>query len=361
MSTFVIEMKEMDISLYISRLLFRYDCVIVPEFGGFIANYNPAKYRSDSHIFAPPSKEIAFNSNLTVNDGLLTNYIANYKNCSFSDARIEIANFVQFVNSCLDKGTPFVFEGIGTFTKQSDTLIFSPDNTINRLIEAFGLPVLQMPLSEKEMAAAIYVSNVNVKNNFVKNALVMLPMALILALLPMKTSKIPTSILTSTSNFLNLSNASDQKKHLLNNPRSLSEVIDKLSEAEYALYYSNEVNLNSSANIDTIKNISVNNDSIIKETVKQTVVNNIETNPTKYSESSNKNKYFIIAGSFVEMSRVNVFCEELIGKKFTPEILDRDHKLRISVGSFKTSDEANIALSKFRQEHPEYPVWLLKI
>lgn len=354
-------MKEMDISLYISRLLFRYDCVIVPDFGGFIANYNSAKYSSDSHVFAPPSKEIAFNSNLTVNDGLLTNYIARYKNCSFSEARIEIANFVQFVNSCLDKGTPFVFEGIGIFTRQSGTLTFSPDNTINRLIEAFGLPVLQMPLSEKEMAAAIYVSPANVKNNFVKKALVILPMALILALLPMKMSKIPTSTLTATSNFLSFSNTSDQKKHLLNNPRSLSEVIDKLSEAEYALYYSDEVNLKSSTDIDTTKNISINKDSIIIETVKLTEINHIETNPTKYSESSNNNKYFIIAGSFVEMSRVNVFCDELIGKKFTPEIIDRDHKLRISVGSFKTSDEANIALSKFRLEHPEYPVWLLKI
>ena len=346
----------MDISLYISRLLFRYDCVIVPDFGGFIANYNPAKYRPDSHIFTPPSKEIAFNCNLTVNDGLLINYIALNNNCSFSEARIEIANFVHFVNSCLDKGNPFIFDAIGTFTKQSGTITFSPDNTINRLIEAFGLPVLQMPLSEKEMANAIYVSPVEVKSNFVKKALVIIPVALILALLPMKMSKIPAYKLTATSNFLNISNSSDQKKHLLNNPRSLSEVIDKLSEAEYALYYTNKVDEKSVLTNDTIKNINVKTDSLINETSKST-----EIKPTRFSESINENKYFIIAGSFVEMSRANVFCNEMASKKFTPEIIDRDHKLRISIGSFKTADEANVALTQFRQEHPEYPVWLLRI
>jgi hypothetical protein len=32
----------MKLDHYISQLLFRYDCVIVPNLGGFVTNYKPA-------------------------------------------------------------------------------------------------------------------------------------------------------------------------------------------------------------------------------------------------------------------------------------------------------------------------------
>ena len=61
---------------YIKDLLYRYDCVIIPNFGGFITNKISAKFNVDSSCFYPPSKQIAFNSHLKGNDGLLANYIS---------------------------------------------------------------------------------------------------------------------------------------------------------------------------------------------------------------------------------------------------------------------------------------------
>ena len=351
----------MDIVHYISRLLFRYDCVIVPDFGGFISNYHPANYRSDIHLFEPPSKEIAFNSNLIVSDGLLANHIASCNQCTYNDACIAISNFIQSIKSDLDLGKTVVFDSVGSFLKQSGKLVFSPDNTINRLIDAFGLPVLQMPLSEKEMASAVFVSPDIDKGNIVRKVLVAVPLLLILAFIPMKMSKFPLIGLNSSAGFTQFHIQNKQKKNILNNPSSLSDVIDTLTDAEYALYYSAEQNNKSILSIDTLRDSSliVNQKFAKKSTSVEPTIS--KPKPEIITTATLNKKYFIIAGSFVEMSRVNVFCKELTRKNFTPEIVNRDKKLRISVGSYGTSDEANKALVQFKQEHPEYPVWLLRI
>ncbi|MBI5542183.1 MAG: HU-CCDC81 and SPOR domain-containing protein [Bacteroidia bacterium] len=346
----------MNIVEHIGRLLFKYDCVIVPDFGGFIANYRSANIKSDSHVFSPPAKTIVFNSTLNSNDGLLVNYISTCENISYSDARIEIANFVNFLKTDLNNNKTVVFEGIGNFAKQSENIVFTPDNTINRLIEAFGLPMLQMPIDYNEFTKPIFSIPSSGKGNIVKKVLVTIPVVLVLALLPLKMSKIPFS--TSTTSFYSQSNSTS---NLLNNPSSLSDVIDKLTDTKYALYYSeskpNKTNIEKSISIDTIINQS---EVAIKSEKKEIAVKENLPSETITTAKQNK-KYFIIAGSFVEMSRVNVFNKELVSKNFSPELVKRDGKLRVAVGSFITSEEANKALNEFRAQHPEYPVWLLSI
>ncbi len=348
----------MDISHYISRLLFRYDCVIVPDFGGFISNYHSAIYKPELHVFSPPTKVLAFNCKLTVNDGLLANYIAQCNQCTFTEASIEIATFVRLINSDLDSGKKVLFDGIGTFTKNTGIVVFQPDNSINRLIDAFGLPVLQLPLSAQETLIPVF-ENTSEKRNVVRKVLVAIPLVLALALLPLKMSKLPLQGINSSAALSNLQIQYEKKKHILENPSSISDVIDKLTDAEYALYYPQKQKSSVSLPVDSLKNtISVKSTKIPKEKILPKTVNS-EITPKIISENHPDKKYFIIAGSFVEMSRVNVFCKELISKNFTPEIIKRDGKLRISVASFSNSEEANHALSLFRQEHPEYPVWLL--
>lgn len=52
------------IEKYISELLYQYDCVIIPGFGGFIGNYSPALIDPIYHTFHPPYKSLLFNINL---------------------------------------------------------------------------------------------------------------------------------------------------------------------------------------------------------------------------------------------------------------------------------------------------------
>ena len=91
----------MAIANYLKDLLYRYDCVIVPNFGGFITNTTSAHIHRSSHTFYPPSKQVGFNVNLSHNDGLLANYIAKLENISFDQANTQISETVAQWNLTL--------------------------------------------------------------------------------------------------------------------------------------------------------------------------------------------------------------------------------------------------------------------
>ena len=53
-----------ELAQHIEALLLENDCVIVPNFGGFVAHYAPATYVKEEHLFLPPTRIIGFNSQL---------------------------------------------------------------------------------------------------------------------------------------------------------------------------------------------------------------------------------------------------------------------------------------------------------
>ena len=128
----------MTLANYISDLLYRYECVIVPNFGGFVTNEISAKVNHFTHTFYAPSKQVTFNTHLQNNDGLLANYVATAKSISYSKA-------VEFINEEVSKwnlqinNTELELENIGTFHLNNEQkIIFEPNNTINYLTSSFG-------------------------------------------------------------------------------------------------------------------------------------------------------------------------------------------------------------------------------
>ncbi|UMB59627.1 hypothetical protein MHL31_11110 [Lutibacter sp. A80] len=135
----------MTLATYIGDLLYRYECVIVPNFGGFVSNEISAKVNHYTHTFYAPSKQLTFNVNLQNNDGLLANYIASSKNISFLKALEYIYKEVEAWKNTL-KDETLSIENIGTFTVNANgNYIFEPDNTINYLTSSFGLNSYNSP------------------------------------------------------------------------------------------------------------------------------------------------------------------------------------------------------------------------
>ena len=60
-----------NLARHIEWLLGENDCVIVPGLGGFIAHYTPARRIEAENRFLPPTRIIAFNPRLKINDGVL--------------------------------------------------------------------------------------------------------------------------------------------------------------------------------------------------------------------------------------------------------------------------------------------------
>jgi nucleoid DNA-binding protein len=129
----------MAIENYIKDLLYRYDCVIVPNFGGFVTNKISAQIGINSQVFYPPTKQVGFNAHLTHNDGLLANYVASSENISFEDANASILETVSEWNSTI-KNETVIIDSIGSFSlNEKNQLIFSPLNKVNYLTSSFGL------------------------------------------------------------------------------------------------------------------------------------------------------------------------------------------------------------------------------
>lgn len=137
---------------YINILLYQHDCVIVPGFGGFVANYKPASIHPAQHTFSPPSKKIGFNLNLkNNNDGLLTAFISSQEKISYKDASRFIASTVDSWNQGLNGSGKLNLEKIGSFFFNIEkNLCFEPDTSVNYLRESYGMTEVQSPPVKRE-------------------------------------------------------------------------------------------------------------------------------------------------------------------------------------------------------------------
>lgn len=132
----------MNITLNIRALLYRHDCVIVPGFGAFLAQFQSAKINTEQNLILPPSRLIRFNAQLQNNDGLLLNYLESKEGLNYVEAQNAIKNFVDDVEATLANQGKVVFKDLGEFTFQEESkLVFEPYNT-NLLLASFGLDKL---------------------------------------------------------------------------------------------------------------------------------------------------------------------------------------------------------------------------
>lgn len=130
---------------YISDLLFLHDCVIIPDFGGFICNYKSAYIDENSGRICPPSKDILFNRNLTHNDGLLVNWIAGKENISFEKATTQVMLFCEDLKIRLNQKQRIAFGDIGTFyTDRRFNIIFESGKN-NFFAETYGMEAIELP------------------------------------------------------------------------------------------------------------------------------------------------------------------------------------------------------------------------
>ncbi|WP_298878424.1 SPOR domain-containing protein [uncultured Polaribacter sp.] len=133
----------MTLATYINDLLYRYDCVIVPDFGGFVTNKIGAKVNNFTHTFSAPTKQITFNNLLKHNDGLLANYIASAENISFEKASTAISlSVIKWQNELQSKAVEIENLGVLSLNEEKQ-IVFEPNTTVNYLTESFGLTTVE--------------------------------------------------------------------------------------------------------------------------------------------------------------------------------------------------------------------------
>ena len=146
----------MQLSQYISDLLFRYECVTLPNFGAFLSHPISARINEATSDFYPPQKQLSFNAQLRSNDGVLASYISDVENISFEGATHKIEQQISQLKSRLEKGDTIEFKHIGELTSSEEgKLLFVPSNNLNYMTESFGLASFVSPSVERQAHKAV--------------------------------------------------------------------------------------------------------------------------------------------------------------------------------------------------------------
>jgi hypothetical protein len=129
------------ISTHIEQLLWINDCVIIPDFGGFVLQNQRAVYAEWAHTFYPPHKEIVFNPALRHDDGLLSESYMQMYGMTFGKARLALKKEVEELKSALEEQGQVSLAKTGSFRKgEEGGYLFEPDTDTPLFnVDSYGL------------------------------------------------------------------------------------------------------------------------------------------------------------------------------------------------------------------------------
>jgi len=133
--------------------------VVVPKFGAFLTQKTSARINDATNTFFAPSKSIAFNEQLTTNDGLLVSHIAASEKITFETALTQIEEVSKKWSQKLNAGEKLSLQKIGLLWTNAESKVqFQPSLEVNYLTASFGLssfnsiPVTREVLKEEVVA-----------------------------------------------------------------------------------------------------------------------------------------------------------------------------------------------------------------
>lgn len=138
-----------ELERHIEILLLSNDCVIVPDFGGFMAHQVDARYDDRDCMFLPPLRTVGFNPQLKLNDSLLAlSYVEAY-DISYPEAINRIAEEVAEIRQHLENDGKYEINNIGTlFLNEDGNYTFEPCEAGILTPDYYGLGGVNMlPLS----------------------------------------------------------------------------------------------------------------------------------------------------------------------------------------------------------------------
>lgn len=354
----------MDLSVYISELLKTNDCVIVPDLGGFIANYQSSTQNAQGDQFSPPSKEIIFSSKLKKNDGLLVNHVGEKEGVGYLEARKIVSEYVSECLFNLENGETVEFDRIGTLHfDQNENLLFKPDSQINFRADAFGLDSFHFPqLISKYIPPSKAVfrdKDPEPQRNrrpALKYALIGLPIIAALYFIPL-------------NKILNQGGSGNQQT---SNTASLSVTDTPVT------FDNRIITAPSSSTTETMADPKISGEEVKAESLNTepgTLTEHVPAMPdaafpkvprqenTLNANSSiqpSKGKYHVVGGCFKIRGNADKLAEEMIKQGYHAEISKLGKEFyRVSIESYQTRKEAEIALGKILATDPDTGYWLM--
>lgn len=375
----------MALSKYIRDLLFRYECVIVPDLGGFLTKTVSAQIDERTHTLSPPSKRLGFNSQLTENDGLLANYIASVDKVPYETA----INFIALeVESWRKKliNQDVTLEEVGAFSLNKEKkLIFEPDPNANFLTDSFGLAKVVAPavfredymneevifdsisdvLSEEEIYinAGVIKRRIGPLLKYAATFAILLTIGYFLGNQIIKNNKLRKEVAESEENEESKLNKRIQEATFEINKTLPAITIQVKKEqnmdveenvADNADGINSELEANQEENAVVSQDEAVRNSEATIETPEEAIIS--ETTSTITSDT----KFHIIAGAFREPANATKKLTQLKDQGYDAQIvgMNKWQLTQVAFGSFATREEAQTALNDIRKTVAK-DAWLL--
>ena len=322
------------INTHISFLLCEHNCVIIPGFGGFVANYESARIDRRSHIMYAPKKTIVFNKSLQNNDGLLVNEVASCEGLSFKQAKKELDKYVVDLNESLQLHKKVFIDEVGTLLLTTENkILFVQSNTRNHLLDSFGLSTLQYPAIERTTVQERFEEKIkhidkkhlpSNKKPWLKAAAVLLPLLMLSALGISNKDRIQASYANLSPFSSSSSEAAETVKTYSLNAFSIESPTNNIEDAVISFYDAKE---------------------------NSTITNTIGLD-----------KHFIIAGAFSTKQNAQKMISKLQNTAFeNSKIVNQSSSglYRVCYDGFANPQEALTALRKIKKTNPS--AWLLSL
>ena len=141
---------------HIEYLMLSNDCVVVPGFGAFIAQYTSGHNCEQNSTFTSPKRSISFNASINHNDGLLANSIAKKASIPYAEALKQIEKSTTICRQALSDGSEVPFGRLGFFISNGEGHIeFIPFHHELANDDFFGLQSFSFPtLAERNAQVA---------------------------------------------------------------------------------------------------------------------------------------------------------------------------------------------------------------
>lgn len=311
-------------------LLTKNDCVILPEFGGFIAQMHTSSLHPIRNSITPPSKRIVFNSALSGNDGLLQSYLTSELKLTAVEATEKIKSYVKSLFNQLNTDTRVNLDGLGVFSLNAEKkLVFTPiSNQDNFLQESFGLPTLYIKPLEK-------------------------------------------SSFMETAEKRDLQNSNEEKTPNKSKRYLLIPVILVLIGVAVAIFMTNNTHPIQHEQASILSSTdSMESDSVIEDIDEEEVLGDVQVEEASvYDESSasswsseevststhSSGPYFIIAGVFSHQK----YADKFVAQHNGTHTMEVNGLYKVSIASYGNVNDALQALPELRSEYGS-EVWIMK-
>ena len=348
----------------IAELLYEHDCVIVPNFGGFVARNYSSSFSKGGDMLYPPSKHILFNKNLIHNDGLLISAFMQKNNLTIRDATKEIENYKDYIQSLLSVKKRFELHQIGLlYIDFENSLRFEAKTDVNFLLDSFGFePIVANELvieTEKQIVVKQFEDRTisaevvkSSKKSYGKIAALALGVPVTLAFLLFAAySKPMKPLLQSSFNpFYTPEKTYSSIKPSHHKPIYISSIEHQSLLVDANGYATFKLSENGNVFVACI------NDSIVK--IDKTAVVKPSYTHSKKSNTFN-GKYQVVVGCFGIEENANKLVNELLLKKINAGISGINNKgLHIvSCGSFDVKEDAAKLVASLKNDFPN--AWVL--